>query len=98
MVDSMVGEKVVEMDCLRVVTMVVRLTLLMDSMKGTLLVHKMESKMELRMDQQLDSWTELVLVQLLPLAVLMSFQSSVTALLGSSAKTKWGLITPIFKL
>jgi len=65
MAGDLVHQKVVEMDCLRVVTMVVRLTLLMDSMKGTLLVHKMESKMELRMDQQLDSWTELVLVQLL---------------------------------
>jgi hypothetical protein len=67
MAGDLVHQKVVEMDCLRVVTMVVRLTLLMDSMKGTLLVHKMESKMELRMDQQLDSWTELVLVQLLVL-------------------------------
>jgi len=67
MAGDLVHQKVVEMDCLRVVTMVVRLTLLMDSMKGTLLVHKMESKMELRMDQQLDSWTELVLVHLLVL-------------------------------
>lgn len=67
MAGDLVHQKVVEMDCLRVVMMVVRLTLLMDSMKGTLLVHKMESKMELRMDQQLDSWTELVLVQLLVL-------------------------------
>ena len=67
MAGDLVHQKVVEMDYLRVVTMVVRLTLLMDSMKGTLLVHKMESKMELRMDQQLDSWTELVLVQLLVL-------------------------------
>jgi len=63
MAGDLVHQKVVEMDCLRVVTMVVRLTLLMDSMKGTLLVHKMESKMELRMDQQLDSWTELVLLR-----------------------------------
>ena len=67
MAGDLVHQKVVEMDCLRVVTMVVRLTLLMDSMKGTLLVHKMESMMEHRMDQQLDSWTELVLVQLLVL-------------------------------
>lgn len=65
MVGDLVHQKVVEMDCLRVVTMVVRLTLLMDSMKGTLLVYKMESKMELWMDQQLDSWTEMILVQLL---------------------------------
>ena len=65
MVGDLVHQKVVEMDCLRVVTMVVGLTLLMDSMKGTLLVYKMESKMELWMDQQLDSWTELILVQLL---------------------------------
>ena len=67
MVGDLVHQKVVEMDCLRVVTMVVGLTLLMDSMKGTLLVYKTESKMELRMDQQLDSWTELILVQLLVL-------------------------------
>lgn len=67
MVGDLVHQKVVEMDCLRVVTMVVGLTLLMDSMKGTLLVYKMESKMELWMDQQLDSWTELILVQLLVL-------------------------------
>ena len=67
MVGDLVHQKVVEMDCLRVVTMVVGLTLLMDSMRGTLLVYKMESKMELWMDQQLDSWTELILVQLLVL-------------------------------
>jgi hypothetical protein len=67
MVGDLVHQKVVEMDNLRVVTMVVRLTLLMDSMKGNLLVYKMESKMELWMDQQLDSWTELILVQLMVL-------------------------------
>ena len=55
MVGDLVHQKVVLMDCLRVVTMVVRLKLLMDSMKGNLSVRKMASKMESWMEQQLES-------------------------------------------